>query len=133
MVAGRADLLRDYAANGWRLLGMSWQPEIADGTRSPDDVAAAIATLQSALGVAIEVEYCPHAAGPPVCWCRKPLPGLGVLFIHRHRLDPASCIYVGDGPQDPGFARRLGFQYRQAATSSPVEDSHRGTENLEMW
>ena len=34
VVAGRADLLRDYAANGWRLLGMSWQPEIADGTRS---------------------------------------------------------------------------------------------------
>jgi hypothetical protein len=23
-------------------------------------------------------------------------------------------IYVGGGPQDPGFARRLGFQYRDA-------------------
>ena len=112
---GRVETLREHAANGCRLLGMSWQPEIADGTRSRDEAAAAIARLQSELGVAIEVEYCPHAAGPPVCWCRKPLPGLGVLFIHRHRLDPASCIYVGDGPQDPGFARRLGFQYRQAS------------------
>ena len=59
--------------------------------------------------------YCPHGAGPPVCWCRKPLPGLGVLAIERHRLDPGRCLFVGDGPQDPGFARRLGFGYRPAS------------------
>ena len=40
--------------------------------------------------------------------------GLGVVFIQKYRLDPSSCIYVGAGPQDPGFARRLGFQYRDA-------------------
>ena len=111
---GRTDVLRRYAADGWRLLGMSWQPEIADGTRSRAAVAAIIERLQAELGISIEVEFCAHAAGPPACWCRKPLPGLGVLFIHRHQLDPASCLYVGDGPQDPGFARRLGFQYRSA-------------------
>jgi histidinol phosphatase-like enzyme len=71
--------------------------------------------MRELLGVAIEVEYCPHGAGPPTCWCRKPLPGLGVLFIQRHKLDASRCIYVGAGPQDPGFARRLGFQYREAA------------------
>ena len=70
--------------------------------------------MQEQLGVSIEVLYCPHAAGPPKCWCRKPLPGLGVVFIQRHRLDPSQCIYVGAGPQDRGFARRLGFQYRDA-------------------
>jgi hypothetical protein len=37
-----------------------------------------------------------------------------VVFIQRHHLDPSQCIYVGVGPQDPGFARRLGFQYRDA-------------------
>jgi hypothetical protein len=42
------------------------------------------------------------------------LPGLAVAFIERYRLDPAQCIYVGAGAQDPGFARRLGFQYREA-------------------
>ena len=68
--------------------------------------------MQELLGVAIEVVYCPHAGGPPICWCRKPLPGLGVVFIQRHRLDPSQCLYVGAGPQDPGFARRLGFRYR---------------------
>ena len=66
------------------------------------------------LGVAIDVRYCPHGAGPPVCWCRKPLPGLALAFIMQYRLDPSRCIYVGAGPQDPGFARRIGFQFRAA-------------------
>jgi aryl-alcohol dehydrogenase-like predicted oxidoreductase/histidinol phosphatase-like enzyme/predicted kinase len=112
---GRADVLRRYEAEGWRLLGLSWQPEIADETVSPSQVNESLARMRALLGVALEVEYCPHGAGPPACWCRKPLPGLGVLFIQRHTLDASKCIYVGGGPQDPGFARRLGFQYREAA------------------
>ena len=32
-------------------------------------------------GFPIDVEYCPHPAGPPTCCCRMPLPGLGVLLI----------------------------------------------------
>ena len=40
--------------------------------------------------------------------------GLGVVLQERHRLDPARCFYVGVGSQDPGFARRLGFDYRPA-------------------
>jgi aryl-alcohol dehydrogenase-like predicted oxidoreductase/predicted kinase len=110
----RGARLRRYEDEGYRLLGMSWQPQIADGARSEDDVNAMFARMNEQMGVAIEIEYCPHAAGPPRCWCRKPLPGLGVLFIQRHRLNPAECIYFGSGPQDPGFARRLGFQYRDA-------------------
>ena len=108
-------ILRRYQEEGWRLFGMSWQPEIAEGTRTPDAARAVFARMQELMGVEIEVEHCPHAAGPPTCWCRKPLPGLGVLFIHRYRLDPAHCIYVGAGAQDPGFARRLGFAYVDAS------------------
>ena len=93
---------------------LSWQPEIAEGKRTAADVDAVFAKMNELLGLAIEVEYCPHAAGPPLCWCRKPLPGLGVLLIHRHHLDPARCLYVGDGPQDAGYAQRLGFLYRPA-------------------
>ena len=110
----RAPILRRYQETGWRLLGLSWQPDMADGTQSSAGVDAVFARMNELLGLAIEVEHCPHAAGPPSCWCRKPLPGLGVLFVHRHQLDPAQCIYVGAGPQDPGFARRLGFVYRDA-------------------
>jgi aryl-alcohol dehydrogenase-like predicted oxidoreductase/histidinol phosphatase-like enzyme/predicted kinase len=111
---GRAATLRRYAEQGFRLLGLSWQPDIAEGRRTAAEVDAVFATMNEALGLAIEVEYCPHGAGPPECWCRKPLPGLGVLLVHRHRLDPASCVYVGDGPQDAGYAQRLGLTYRPA-------------------
>jgi aryl-alcohol dehydrogenase-like predicted oxidoreductase/predicted kinase/histidinol phosphatase-like enzyme len=111
----RAETLRRYQSEGYRLLGLSWQPEIAGGKRSTVVADSVFARMNDLMGLAIDVEYCPHAAGPPRCWCRKPLPGLGVLLIHRHRLNPAASIYVGEGPQDPGFARRLGFSYRSAA------------------
>jgi aryl-alcohol dehydrogenase-like predicted oxidoreductase/predicted kinase/histidinol phosphatase-like enzyme len=111
----RSERLREYERGGWRLLGLGWQPEIADGSVTAEQVDAGYARMQELLGVAIEVLYCPHGAGPPVCWCRKPLPGLGVVFIERHRLDPRQCLYVGSGAQDPGFARRLGFEYRAAS------------------
>jgi len=111
----RGSILRRYRDEGWLLLGLAWRPQIADKTMTAEQVDAGFVSLQEQLGVSLEVLYCPHAAGPPKCWCRKPLPGLGVVFIQRHRLDPSQCIYVGSGPQDPGFARRLGFQYRDAA------------------
>jgi HAD superfamily hydrolase (TIGR01662 family) len=111
---GRAATLRGYADQGFRLLGLSWQPEIAEGKRTAAEAQAVFARMNELLGVTIEIDYCPHAAGPPQCWCRKPLPGLGVLLIRRHQLDPAACIYVGDGSQDAGYANRLGFQYRPA-------------------
>ena len=110
----RGAILRRYRDDGWRIVGLSWQPAIADGTRTPAEVEALLAWMRARLDVEMEVLYCPHGAGPPVCWCRKPLPGLAVAAIERHRLDPARCLFVGDGPQDPGFARRLGFGYRAA-------------------
>ena len=105
-----AAALRRYAEQGYRLLGLSWQPDVGEGKRTAADVEAMFVRMNEQLGLAIEVEYCPHVAGPPRCWCRKPLPGLGVLLIHRHQLDPALCIYVGDGSQDAAYAERLGFQ-----------------------
>ena len=110
--SGRAATLRRCAEQGFRLLGLSWQPQIAEGAGTAAEAEAVFARVNELLGLAIEVEYCSHAAGPPQCWCRKPLPGLGVLLMHRHLLDPAACIYVGDGSQDAGYARRLGFQVR---------------------
>ena len=73
-----------------------------------------LAELLERFDIEMDVLYCPHPAGPPVCWCRKPMPGLVVLAIEAHRLDPSRCLFVGDGPQDPGFARRVGFGYRPA-------------------
>jgi aryl-alcohol dehydrogenase-like predicted oxidoreductase/histidinol phosphatase-like enzyme len=110
----RGEMLRGYAREGWRLLGLGWQPGIAQEAVTVEQVRAGYARMQERLGLSMDVLYCPHGAGPPICWCRKPLPGLGVVFIERYQLDPRQCLYVGSGPQDPGFARRLGFEYRDA-------------------
>ena len=114
VVDRRGLVLQRYRDDGWPIIGLSWQPEVAGGTRTPEEAEAVLARMRAGLDVDMDVMYCPHAAGPPVCWCRKPLPGLPVLAIEKYRLDPGRCLLVGDGPQDPGFARRLGFSYRAA-------------------
>jgi aryl-alcohol dehydrogenase-like predicted oxidoreductase len=111
----RGAVLRRYEAEGWKLLGMSWLPENEDETMTATDADAVFSRLQELLGVRIDIAYCSHGAGPPVCWCRKPLPGLGVVFIERHRLDPRQSLYVGSGVPDRNAARRLGFEFREAA------------------
>jgi aryl-alcohol dehydrogenase-like predicted oxidoreductase/predicted kinase len=113
---GLAVALRGYRDAGYLVLGLSWEPEIAGGTRTADQAAARFAQVSERAGFPIEFAYCPHAAGPPRCWCRKPLPGLGVLLIERHRLDPAHCLYVGDSASDPGFAAKLGFTHYTGET-----------------
>lgn len=117
-----ASRLREFRDAGYRLLGISWRPEIAEGQRSEESVKAMFARECERLGVDVDVECCPHAAGPPRCWCRKPLPGLGVVLIKRYRLDSAQCVYVGAGPHDSGFARRLGFTFRDAADLASGND-----------
>jgi diketogulonate reductase-like aldo/keto reductase/histidinol phosphatase-like enzyme/predicted kinase len=121
-LARLAPRLREFRDAGYRLLGISWQPEVAEGKRSEEIVKAMFARECERLGLDVDVECCPHAAGPPRCWCRKPLPGLGVVFVNRYRLDPVQCVYVGTGPHDAGFARRLGFTFRVAADLASGED-----------
>ena len=113
-----APRLREHRDAGYRLLGVSWRPDIAEGRQSEHAVKAMFAGECARLGLDIDVECCPHPAGPPRCWCRKPLPGLGVLFVHRYHLDPAQCLHIGTGPHDAGFARRLGFTFRDAANQT---------------
>jgi aryl-alcohol dehydrogenase-like predicted oxidoreductase len=115
IVPEHVEKLRRYASEGWLLFGLSWRPEIAANELSVDEAGAIFERAGELLGMPLPVLYCPHAAGPPLCWCRKPLPGLGVTLIQQHQLDATQCVYVGAGPQDPGFARRLGFRYVEAA------------------
>jgi aryl-alcohol dehydrogenase-like predicted oxidoreductase/predicted kinase len=105
-----APALREHQDAGWIICVLSWQPGIEDGPRTDADVRASFAAVGDRAGLRFDLDICPHGAGPPRCWCRKPLPGLGVVLIHRHALDPAECVLVGDGPQDAGFARKLGFR-----------------------
>jgi histidinol phosphatase-like enzyme len=104
-------VLRRFADEGRTIVALGWRPEIADGAMIADTAAQIDAHMAERLNVRVETYDCPHPVGPPVCWCRKPLPGLCVLCVFRHRLDPGRSVYVGAGSQDPGFARRCGFSY----------------------
>ncbi len=104
LLPNRREILGRHAAAGFRLLGVSSQPDV------PEEIArACFLRTNELLGLEIEVEFCPHGGGPPVCWCRKPLPGLGILLIERHRLDPAQSLFVEVSAADRGFASRLGI------------------------
>jgi len=113
LLPGARELITRHREEGWRILGVSWQPEVAKETMTADEVEAIFRRTHELLGAEIECEWCPHGDGAPVCWCRKPLPGLGVVLIERHHLDPSRCLYVGREARDRAFARALGFPYRE--------------------
>lgn len=114
-----ASLLRAHQDSGAIIGVMSWQPGIEAGSRTEAAVRASFGEVADRAGLRIDLSLCPHGAGPPRCWCRRPLPGLGVALIHRHRLDPARCLYIGSGPLDLGFARKLGFKFVNGISSLP--------------
>jgi hypothetical protein len=90
------------------LAGTLWRPGLA-----PDAIAGLEARLGELLGRAIDLRACHHPAGPPVCWCRKPLPGLALALARTHDLDLARSTHVGRNPADRGFALRAGMAYRE--------------------
>jgi hypothetical protein len=114
VLPGRAEALGRAHAAGALVCGLAWHPEVGNGRAPAEAVEAALARTGQLLGVPLVARYCPHADGPPVCWCRKPMPGLAVELVDRYGLDPARCTYVGTGAADQGLARRLGFVYRDA-------------------
>jgi aryl-alcohol dehydrogenase-like predicted oxidoreductase/histidinol phosphatase-like enzyme/predicted kinase len=114
LLPGRAETLARWHRDGFRLLGLSWLPELAEGSLTPADAEGAMEATRARLGLPVDILYCPHAAGPPVCWCRKPLPGLGVVLARRHRLDLSASLYVGTSGPDRTFARVLGLDFREA-------------------
>jgi diketogulonate reductase-like aldo/keto reductase len=90
-------------------LVFDWSP---DG--SPDALADVAARLSAEVSGPVESALCPHAAGPPSCWCRPPLPGLPLAFAREHGIDPARSLLVGTGPAHRTLATTLGARYVHA-------------------
>lgn len=111
VLPNRAEVLKRYLFDGYMLLGASNQSGIAKGVIDEPTAKACFERTEDLLGVSIGYEYCPHKAPLVSCWCRKPMPGMGVLLIERDGLDPSKCIMVGDQRTDEEFARRCGFGY----------------------
>nr|HEX4318356.1 aldo/keto reductase [Kofleriaceae bacterium] len=116
LVDGAAQHLAAWAAAGYTLAATTWQPGVDDAT-----FAAITQRLRELLAIELPVVRCSHPAGPPVCWCRKPLPGMGVVLAHAHDLDLARTTHVGSQAADRGFAQRLGVRYISAEAWSGPE------------
>ena len=115
LIEERAAAVRRWRDQGYSILATSWQPEVGARILDAADVEAGFARTAELLGFDLEVAWCRHPAGPPVCWCRKPLPGLGVALIRQHGIDPSASTFVGKSSTDQLFAERLGFAYLDAA------------------
>ena len=116
LLPGRKELLARYHREGWLLLGVSNQSGIARGEVSPAEVAACVARTVDLLDLPLEVRWCPHPAGEIRCWCRKPMPGLGVAWIEARDVDREQSRMVGDLDSDRVFAENLGVAFTSADT-----------------
>lgn len=111
MKPNRRAALQSYKDKGYLLLGLSNQSGIAKGELTHDKAVELFNHTNDQLGLDIEYRFCPHQSAPISCYCRKPMPGVGVEFIMRHKLNRKECLFVGDLKTDETFATRCGFQY----------------------
>jgi hypothetical protein len=87
-------------------LVFDWRPgEEAGG------LASAAARLARRVDGPVEAAVCPHGGGPPVCWCRPPLPGLPLAFAFAQGLDPAASTLVGTTRAHRMLAETLGARF----------------------
>ncbi len=115
MKPNRRKALQSYKDKGYLLLGVSNQSGIAKGELTYDKAVELFEYTNDQLGLPIEYQFCPHQSAPISCYCRKPMPGHGVAFILKHKLNRKECIFVGDLTTDETFAKRCGFQYADQA------------------
>ena len=96
----------DQGDRGAPHLVFDWRPG-----ETVDALAPAVASLAAEVSGRVEGALCPHAAGPPSCWCRPPLPGLPLAFAHAHNVDPSASIVIGVRPAHRTLAATLGARY----------------------
>ncbi len=116
--------LARHAADGWLLFAHAWRPQVARGALTLEEVQQGFVRTQADLGVDITFACCPHDAGPPICWCRKPLPGSVLEFAINRGVALDRSLVVGSSAADRTMAQRLGATFRDAneffASSVPL-------------
>ena len=108
----RRTILERYAREGWLLFAHAWRPEVTAGVTSLTVLGEQFARVRAQLGVPIGIACCPHEAGPPVCWCRKPLPGTILEFALAHHVALDQSMIVVHSAADRTLAERLGVPYQ---------------------
>lgn len=114
ILPGRKEKLAEYVKKGYILLGASNQSGIAKKKLTSQDAVNCFEETNRQLGHDIEYFFCCHSIPPIQCYCRKPMVGMMVLFIEKHKLDASQCIFVGDQKTDETTAIRSGIQFQYA-------------------
>ena len=114
ILPNRTKVLKEWKKKGYILCGASNQSGIAKGNPTEDVAIACFERTNKLLGIEIDFMYDSSRVPPVSSWLRKPLPGLGVHFIEKYKLNPGESIMVGDMTSDKTFAGRCGFQYQDA-------------------
>ena len=103
--SGWKDALQEADGHAPHLI-FDWSP---DG--SVDELGGLAEELKAADTGPVETALCRHPAGPPICWCRPPLPGLPLNFARAHNVDPSRSILIGTGSAHRTLATTLGSRY----------------------
>ena len=100
--------IQQHLRKGWLLFVHAWRPQIAQGKATSESVEEEFDELRQRIGHEFASAYCPHDAGPPVCWCRKPIPGHLLEFASRAGVALTRSIVVGSSAADRTLAERVG-------------------------
>jgi histidinol phosphatase-like enzyme len=112
----RRDALAHHREQDWLLFIHAWRPQVSRKETSVQDVDACVARMRELLGAAVDIACCPHDAGPPVCWCRKPIPGSVLEFAWRRGVALTRSIVVGSSAADRTMAERIGARFEPSSS-----------------
>lgn len=108
VLPGVPEACRRLAEDGWLLIVVTNQPDIARGTTTREAAEAITSVVTKGLPIT-EVVMCPHDDSDG-CDCRKPLPGMITEAARRWDIDLGTSVLVGDRWRDIEAGRQAGVQ-----------------------
>jgi D-glycero-D-manno-heptose 1,7-bisphosphate phosphatase len=106
ILPGVLEATLQLSAEGWCLVVVTNQPDIARGRITRPQVEAINQALAAKLPLA-DVRLCPHDDADR-CDCRKPAPGMLLAAARDHGIDLPGSVMVGDRWRDIEAGRRAG-------------------------
>ena len=106
ITAGAEIALRELKTQGFKLLVVTNQPDLAKGLATREGVDAINRKLATALPVD-EFFVCPHVDRDD-CECRKPKPGLLLEGARKHHIDLSASFMIGDRWRDVEAGQNAG-------------------------
>jgi D-glycero-D-manno-heptose 1,7-bisphosphate phosphatase len=98
ILPGVPEALRDLKSQGYKLIVVTNQPDVARGRQSIEALEAIHKDLRSKLPLD-DIFACVHT-DKDNCDCRKPLPGMLLEAAKKHNIDMAASYMVGDRWKD---------------------------------